>query len=100
VRIEADDLTTDAIMELESMRPYPRELITRCILMHPDILSVKTYPRITRARIRNSRSGFDAVLFPGKGAVWKDAPEYLCGLPSLNRYRDRITAQIMIEDIG
>ena len=100
VRIEADDLTTDAIMELESIRPYPRELITRCILMHPDILSVKTYPRITRARIRNARSGYDAVLFAGKGTAWKDDPDYLCGVPSLNRYRDRISAQIMIEDIG
>ena len=100
VKIEADDLSPDQIMELESMRPYPEELITRCILLDPEIVSVNTWPRITRAKVRNSRSGCDAVLFPQKGVSWIDQPRYLLGTPEINRWRDRISAQIMIEDIG
>ncbi len=95
VLIQETDLTADMVMELESLRPFPKEMITKTAILNPQLLSVQSYDRVTRYHFR----GFDGVLFSGSAPA-EDAISCLIGSPGINRFRDRITVQIVIDAFG
>ena len=92
VLIKKEDLIADMVMELESLRPFPKELITKTAILSPQLLSVQSYDRVTRYHF----DGFDGVLFSGNAPVY-DSIGCLIGTPGINRYRDRISVQFVID---
>jgi len=97
VRVTEEDLKVDQIMELEGLRPYPRELITRIALPAPVLQSVQCYDRVNRYHFESICGGFDGVQFTSARTEPHETIECLIGTPSVNRFRDRINAQIVIE---
>ena len=92
VLIKEDDLIADMVMELESLRPFPKEMITKTAIRSPHLLSVQSYDRVTRYHF----DGFDGVLFSGNAPVC-DSIGCLIGTPGINRFRDRISVQFVID---
>ena len=99
VRVNAEDLTLNQIMEFEGLRPFPTELITCCAVEDPEVISVNTYTRVTRARMRSMAGSYEGVYFSWQGIEWKNSPRYLFGMPEINRFRDRISVQLALESV-
>ncbi|MBR3203492.1 MAG: DHH family phosphoesterase [Solobacterium sp.] len=97
VLISEADLRQDQIMELEGLRPYPREMVTLVAIRSPRIQSCQAYDRVTRYHFDSTCGGFDGVQFTSARSEPKESIDCLIGTPSLNRFRDRISAQVVIE---
>ena len=97
VRVTEEDRKIDQIIELEGLRPYPRELITRIALPAPVLQSVQCYDRVNRYHFESICGGFDGVQFTSARTEPMETIECLIGTPSVNRFRDRINAQIVVE---
>ncbi len=99
VRIPARDLCVSQIMELEGLRPFPKELITCCAVEEPEVVSIQNYSRVTRVRMQSPSGFYDGICFSWQGIEWTKRPHWIFGQPEINRFRDRISVQLAVEAI-
>lgn len=97
VLVQPEDLTIRSVEALESLKPYPKELITRIALEHPVLLRKDSYPRVTKYRFESPWGGYEGVQFGAGNASGKEAIPWLIGVPSLNRFRNNVSVQVMID---
>ena len=97
---DADEMSIDEISELSLFNPYPKDIIQPIFaLRNPVQLGVMKRQRVTRYRFANNCGGFDGVLFSYKGIEAIEDPSMIIGKPSLNHFQDRISAQLVIEEM-
>lgn len=97
VRISEYQCTMNNILDLEQASPYPKELFQpNFALCNCHAEKVQETAKVTRYRLEN---GMEAILYKRKGLPSPDHPERLIGRLSVNRWRNRITLQMEIEDI-
>ena len=97
---DADEMSIDEISELSLFNPYPKDIIQPIFaLRNPVQLGIMKRQRVTRYRFANNCGGFDGVLFSYKGIEAIEDPSMIIGKPSLNHFQDRISAQLVIEEM-
>ena len=97
---DADDITMDEITGLSLFNPYPKDIVQPIFaLRNPVQLDVMKRQRVSRYRFANNCGGFDGVLFSYKGVEAKDDPSIIIGKPCLNHFHDRISCQLVIEEM-
>lgn len=100
IAIDADDMTFDNIMDLQCLSPYPKELIKPYFAVYKGIIqNRKETARTIKYDVHGKDSQFEALLYKRKGLSEKKYPECFIGTPGINRFRGRITLQLIIEDI-
>ncbi|MBQ9328291.1 MAG: DHH family phosphoesterase [Solobacterium sp.] len=92
------DLTLEQVMAFEAMRPFPKELVIHAAVWNPQVQSINRYERVTRYHFSGRNNGFDGVLFRTAHSEAEDAPEWIVGVPEINRFKDRVSVQITIDD--
>ncbi len=97
--VHPDHLSIEEIMEFESLRPFPSELVTLAAVKDPLMMSCRAFDRVIRYHFANLTEGFDGVKFTSSKSEPKRDIRWLIGTPGINRFRDRITAQIEIEEL-
>ena len=99
IACSTSDLTTDEIMGLQILEPYPKELLQPLFSIRDfHDIEVKRYRSVTRYTFQTGYGECYAVKFGG-GADLPDVPKEIIGRLDLNRFRDRITPQVVIEEI-
>ena len=99
ISCSVDEITTMEILGLDIFEPYPKDLVQPVFAVH-DLgdVQVKRYPTVVRYSCETKHGTFEAVKFGG-GADLPDCPREVIGRLSLNRFHDRITPQLIIEEI-
>lgn len=97
---DADDMTIDEISSLSMFNPYPKDIVQPIFaIRHPVQFGIMKRPRVTRYHFANNSGGFDGVVFSYKGIEAKEEPSVIIGKPSLNQFRDKISCQLVIEEM-
>lgn len=97
VEIDPDALTIGDVDDLETLRPFPKELNT--LVAVPWVTGIKTaeYPKVTRLTYPQ---GFDAVFFPQHSDVRiPDHPQYVIGRIGINEWNGNRKVQLLVEEI-
>jgi single-stranded-DNA-specific exonuclease len=96
--IDPDDVNFDAIMDLERLSPFPKEIQAPVFALEDmEILARKETSGTIRYRIANASGGFDATIFRSRGIAAPDHPRRLYGRLTINRWRGRVTPQMTID---
>lgn len=100
VVVSAEDYTLEALMELDGMQPLPKELKDLSItVLNPKCTSVQKWTRVTKYHFYNSSGGFDGIVFGNGKTEERDTIQRVTGKPSINRFRNLVTAQMRIEEM-
>ena len=95
--IDDSHLNIEEIMEFESLRPYPRELVTHAAIRKPLLQKVNAYDRVIRYHFTNETGGYDGIQFTSSRTEPEREIRWLIGTPGINRFRSHIGAEIRIE---
>lgn len=97
IAIDADEMTIDNVMGLSAIRPVPKDIQQpEFAIRNPVVLDKKEYTKVLRYHYANVCGGFDGVIF-NQSVAGNDNPSAVIGTPSINRYRSRITVQMIID---
>lgn len=101
IMIHERDVTFDNIADLQSLCPYPKEMVPALFVMRkPVVLSCKNTPKTIRYQISAGRSSFDATVLKQKHLPEVERPQWICGNLSINRFRGHVSLQMMVEDLA
>lgn len=99
--IRPEEITLDNIMDLQTLSPYPKEMISPVfVIQNPIVLSKKNTAKTIRYQISAGTSILDATVLKQKHLPDTDQPEWICGTLSINRFRGHLSLQMMVEDLG
>ena len=97
--ISRQDVTFANINNLNVLSPYPKDFAEPYFCVNDiDVFDKKETAKMIRYHIGNRAGGFDAVYYKRKGL---DVPAEFAGLIgtlNINRWRERVTPQLVIED--
>lgn len=97
---DADDMNLEEIMGLSLFSPYPKDIVQPVFAVsEPVQLDLLRRTRVSRYRFANRTGGYDGVIFSSAGLTAVDQPHLVIGKPSLNKFRDRISCQMVIEEL-
>ena len=83
--------------ELETLRPFPKELNTLIAIPWDSGIKVAEYPKVTRLIYPQ---GFEAVFFPQhSGITIPEHPSYVIGRIGINEWNGNRKVQLLVEDI-
>lgn len=100
IAIASDDVNFDSLTDLQRLSPYPSTLMKpNFVITDPEILERKDTAKMVRYRIANANGGFDAVLYKRKNITVLEKPHQLIGTLNLNRWNNKVTCQMVIEDM-
>lgn len=100
IEVETDDISLDTLMDLQRLAPYPSDVMKPYFAVeNPEILEIRETAKMVKYRIANANGGFDAVLYKRKNIPALSRPLRLIGTLNINRWNDRITCQMIIEDM-
>lgn len=100
VCVKPEEITFDAIADLQRLCPYPKEMIRPLfVLKKPAVMEKKNTARTIRYRLSTGNSVVDATVLKQKHLPDVKQPEWICGTLSINRFRGRISLQMMVEDL-
>ena len=95
--VDPDALTVTNIDELDTLRPFPKDMNTLIAIPWPEKADVKQYPKVTKICFPQ---GLEAVFFPQHSPITiPEHPAYITGRVSINEWNDRRSVQILVEDI-
>ncbi len=100
VSVTDKDISLDAIMELESLKPYPKELVTsKVALSYVDFEKEFESPKVVKYRIPGGTSGLEIVGFGSQKDIALEFGDTVIGELSINRFRSRVTPQLTIDEV-
>lgn len=100
VAINAADMTFDNIMDLQCLSPYPKELIKPYFAVYGGtIKNRRETAKTIKYEIDGHNSQYEALLYKRKGLRELKHPDCFIGTAGINRFRGRITLQLIVEDI-
>lgn len=100
VAINAADMTFDNIMDLQCLSPYPKELIKPYFAVYGGtIKNRRETAKTIKYEIDGHNSQYEALLYKRKGLKELKNPDCFIGTAGINRFRGRITLQLIVEDI-
>ena len=100
VIVKPEEITFDHVADLQVLSPYPKEMISPVfVIRHPVILEKRNTARTIRYRISTGPGVLDATVLKQKHLPDIDQPEWICGKLSINRFRGRVSLQMMVEDL-
>ncbi len=100
ILIRREDLTFDYIASVQSLYPLPKELSElRFALRGEQIREYQELKNIYKYKIDTPEGGLEAVAFPWQKLKRTPAPYLLIGMPNLNRWRNSVTKQLILDDI-
>ena len=100
IRIDVEDINFNNIIDIDCFTPYPKEMIEpNFALEGMNVVERKETAKMVKYLIANSSGGFEAVLYKNRNIVAPILPKRLIGKLSINRWRNRTTCQMILEDI-
>lgn len=97
IEIDADELNLDNVMGLSAIRPIPKDIQQAVFAIRdPVVLNKAEYTRVLKYRYANACGGFEGVIF-NRSIAGNDQPSAVIGTPSINRFRSRVTVQMLIK---
>lgn len=97
---DADDMNLEEIMGLSVFSPYPKDIVQPVFAIRDPVqLDVMKRTKVCRYHFANRTGGYDGVLFSFSGIQPLEEPHLVIGKPSLNKFRDRINCQMVIEEL-
>lgn len=100
IRIDVEDINFNNIIDIDCFTPYPKEMIEpNFALEGMNVVERKETAKMVKYLIANSSGGFEAVLYKSRNLTAPILPKRLIGKLSINRWRNRTTCQMILEDI-
>ena len=100
VRAEISDMNFDTLADLERLSPYPKEMTEPNFAISGSSAQIaRTSLKMTKYSLSGGNVEFNAVLYSSRGIEALKHPDTLIGRPGLNRYRGRVSAQMILEDM-
>lgn len=100
IRVTGSLLTFQNVTDLSILSPYPKDLVSPYFAIeNPQVLNVFRSPKVTKYHIAVNGSEMDALMFPYQNLTPADHPSRMIGALSINRFRNTISVQMMLEDI-
>ena len=99
ILLSGSDITIDAIMDLEGLQPFSKEISTLFALPVSHPLAVYETPKVIKYEIPCAAGRLEAVLYRRKNITIPADIRYLYGHLMINRWKGRIACQLEIENM-
>ncbi|MBQ3461402.1 MAG: DHH family phosphoesterase [Solobacterium sp.] len=99
ILISGNDITIDAVMDLEGLQPLSKEIYTTFVLPVKDPLPVYETAKVVKYEIPCAAGRLEAVLYRRKNINVPADIRYLFGHLTINRWKGRISCQFDIENM-
>jgi len=97
IPLSPEDVTIDAVMELEGLQPLSKEVSTLFVLDCHDLYPVYETPKVAKYEISCRSGKLEAVLYKRKKISVTPSSRTLFGHLGINRWRSRVSCQFEIE---
>ena len=97
IPLSPEDVTIDAVMELEGLQPLSKEVSTLFVLECHDLYPVYETPKVAKYEISCRSGKLEAVLYKRKKIAVTPSSRTLFGHLGINRWRSRVSCQFEIE---
>lgn len=101
ILIRDDDITFENISDLAVLSPYPKNMIAPIFaIQSPHITEIKETPKTTRIHCVGNQTEFDAIVYKRKKLFIPENIEFIIGKLQINRFRGKISLQMIVEEIA
>lgn len=101
VLVSAEEFNLESLTELERLDPLPKELQNiRISISKLNCTGLKKWEKVQKYHFDNTKEGFDGVVFTKNNIETKENPKIITGEGSINRFRNTMNPQLLVEEIS
>lgn len=101
ILININDITFENVSDLSTLSPYPKDMIEPLFaLKDVTIASMKETPKTIRYQLVGDKTTIDAIVYKRKEIQIPEKQNIFIGKLQINRFRGKISLQMIVEEIA